>query len=83
MTASHHRSLGRRLLKLKQKRRIFDFHDCINVLESCLHDSELRLNSIVSVGDLLSDSLFSGCLKITREQFHEFILHILNEIQSR
>jgi hypothetical protein len=70
-----------RLLKLQQERRALHLHHVVDVLESSLHQSELRLDRVVSEGDRLSDCLFGRTGEFQGQELDEFVFDVLDEVQ--
>lgn len=70
------------LLKLKKETWVLDFHDCVDVLKSRLHDCQLGFNCVVSVCDLLSNHVLWTRFKVAAQKLNELVLHVLDEVQS-
>jgi hypothetical protein len=68
-------------LKLEQERWVFDFDQIVDILEPCLHELNLRLDSIVSICDRSPHRLFGTSHEFTRQQLNELVLNILDEIE--
>ena len=68
-------------LQLQEETWILDFHKVVDILQSGLHERNLRLHAIVPEGDALADGVLRACHEVTGQQLDEFVLYVLNKVQ--
>ena len=78
-----HGRRGCALLYLQQQRGVLDFDECVDVLETGLHERDLGLDGVVAEGDRLAHDLLAARHEVRRQQLYKLVLDVLDEVQLR
>ena len=68
-------------LQLQEETWVLDLDQVIHVLQSGLHECNLRFDAIVSESDALAHGVLRACHKVTGQQLNKFVLDVLNKVQ--
>ena len=75
------RLLRASLLQLQQQTRVLYFDQIINVLQPCLHKSQLRFSWVVPERNRLAHDIFIGCHEVCWQKFNKLVLYVLDEVE--